>query len=88
MKISWPRNRFWSLGFPLLRDEEKTMIAPEPQRPDGGRAMLLLLVLGLLVAGLALWGYVRAHPGTPTPAATANPKVLPATPSGGAAPLH
>jgi hypothetical protein len=64
------------------------MIAPEPQRPDGGRAMLLLLVLGVVLAALAVWGYLHARPSTPSPAATANPKVLPATRSGGAAPMH
>lgn len=64
------------------------MLPPEPEDPEGGRSMLLLLVLALLVAGLALWGYLHAHPSTPTPAGTAKPKVLPATPSGGGTPLH
>jgi ABC-type uncharacterized transport system permease subunit len=61
-----------------------TMLPPEPQRPERGKAVLLLVVLALLVAGLVLWGFLRTHPGQPTPATTANPKVLPATSTGGA----
>jgi hypothetical protein len=51
-------------------------------------ALLLLLILGLVLAGLLIWAYIRANPAHPNPAGTANPKVLPATSSGGAAPLH
>lgn len=64
------------------------MVAPEPQRPDGGRAMLLLLILAAVLAALAVWGYLHTRPGTPTPAATANPKVLPAKASAGGAGLR
>jgi hypothetical protein len=61
---------------------------PPPRRPTGGTGIFLLLVLGLVLVGLLIWAWTRADPGTPNPVGTANPKVLPATPSGGARPLH
>jgi hypothetical protein len=37
----------------------------------------MILVLLLVIGGLAIWGWSSAPPATPTPAATANPAVLP-----------
>jgi hypothetical protein len=59
-----------------------------PRRPSGGTSLLMLLVLAIVVAGLLIWAYARSDPGQPNPAGTANPKVLPATGSTGAAPAR
>lgn len=61
---------------------------PPPRRPTGGTGIVLLLVLGLVLIGLLVWGMIRSNPDRPNPAGTANPKVLPATSTGGARPLR
>jgi hypothetical protein len=48
-----------------------------PRRPAGAGGVLLILLLALIVAGLALWGWKARPPSTPAPAATGNPPVIP-----------
>ena len=64
------------------------MATPPPRWPSGGLATLLMLLLVAVVAALLVWAFCRTNPSRPVPAGTANPKVLPPTRSGGAAPLH
>jgi hypothetical protein len=40
--------------------------------------MLLVVVLGVIVAALLAWAFLRANPGRPSPTGTAQPKVMPA----------
>ena len=53
------------------------MVGTPPRKPTGGTGILLFVILLALVAGLAIWGWSSAPPGTPTPSATANPAVAP-----------
>ncbi|HEY0412751.1 MAG TPA: hypothetical protein VGD66_06405 [Allosphingosinicella sp.] len=53
------------------------MATRPPRRPTGGTAVLLILVLLVVVAALGVWGWSKAPPARPNPAATANPTVPP-----------
>ena len=55
------------------------MADPErPFKPGGGRPMLMLLVLALVVGVLVAWAFLRNPPGTPDPTASAAPPTRPA----------
>jgi hypothetical protein len=56
---------------------------PIPERPGGGAGIVLILILALLAAGLAYWGWSAHKPGAPAPAATGVP---PTAPSGAGRP--
>ncbi len=47
--------------------------AEPPRRVAAGCNVFFIAVLVLLLAGLALWAFIRNPPATPAPASTGNP---------------
>jgi len=62
----------------MTREPDETNPA-NPRRREGGMAMLLLAILVILVAALLAWALLGRSAQAPTPAATANPQVPPAS---------
>ena len=65
----------------MAREPDETNPA-NPRTPNGGTAMLVLVIFLIVVAGLLAWGFLRTGSGAPKPTASGTPAAMPAGSSG------